>query len=626
MSAAKQSRALAAALASAAAGGTQLVVAGRGFGADLGTELVSWLFVVVATALVGLALGGALRALLGWLKGGAVHWVPAGLGAVAALWVFTLLDPGRVASVGALRAAVVGLLAGTAVAFVLDRLAFDSSESPLLGRALPWCAALGLTLVLHVLTSTSPRRAPEVGVDAPRTAPCVLLITLDTLRADRLPALGHALGSTPVLDGLAEQGAVFRSVASQSHLTGPSHLTILTGMRPDSHGVYDNAVKLPAGLETIAGLAASRGMETAAFLGAWPVSAEALGVTTRFQWADEDLRQLRTFSEAAYDTGVGWIASRVVQKLGFDQRRSERPAGDVNAAAMRWLDRPSDRPFFVWTHYYDPHLPYAPPAEYRPAVDDAPDWYDDAVVDQDVVRRELDETARREAARTLGRLYDAEISYSDAELGRLVAKARERAGERPLWVFVTSDHGESFGEHGNYYWRDVYQPTMHVPLFIVPPNGAARRVVVDEVVGLIDVAPTIAEVIGARWSEAVDGRSLLPLLDEAGWDAAPRSSIFVDRVQRRRRDRRQEAVRDGRYKLVRKWAGWGRTDERWLDEEIELFDLEADPGELDNLAESLPEVASRLLALLPEPLDAQLGRADELTPEQQQRLRALGYL
>jgi len=236
--------------------------------------------------------------------------------------------------------------------------------------------------------------------------------------------------------------------------------------------------------------------------------------------------------------------------------------------------------------------------------------------------------AIREGARALGALYDAEVSYSDESLGDLIEMARSKAGVRPLWIFVTADHGESFGEHGNYYWRDLYQPTVHVPLIVRPPEPLAEPAVVETLAGLVDVAPTIADVIGAKWSEPVDGVSLLPLLSgDAVGDSAPvRSAVFMNMIRRVRRERRQTAVRDGRYKLIHRVPGWGAVDTEFLAEELELYDLEVDPGESFNIAGENPEVVARLLALSPKPISSQVLAPGELTPDQVRRLRALGYL
>ena len=149
-----------------------------------------------------------------------------------------------------------------------------------------------------------------------------------------------------------------------------------------------------------------------------------------------------------------------------------------------------------------------------------------------------------------------------------------------------------------------------------------------EVVGLVDVAPTIADVIGGEWAEPVDGTSLLPLLsgEATGGTARSRSAVFMNMIRRVRRERREVAVREGSYKLIHRLPGWGAVDEDYHAEEVELYDLELDPKELYNIAGENPEVVARLLSLAPRPISSQVEALDELTPEQVRRLRALGYL
>ena len=219
----------------------------------------------------------------------------------------------------------------------------------------------------------------------------VLLITVDTLRADRVN-----LGVTPEIDGVAASGTRFTAARANAPLTLPSHVTIMTGALPPAHGVRENGFPFDQARDTMAQLFKQRGYRTGAFVGAFVLD-RGFGLNAGFDMYDDRIPR-----------GADRAASL----------EAERPAEAVSEAAIKWLIAPDDRtrPFFLWAHYYDPHAPSAPPAAY--------------------------------AARAGGRAYEGEIAYADAELGRLVRAARERTADRALVVAIAGDHGESLGDHG----------------------------------------------------------------------------------------------------------------------------------------------------------------------------------
>jgi arylsulfatase A-like enzyme/Flp pilus assembly protein TadD len=295
----------------------------------------------------------------------------------------------------------------------------------------------------------------------------VLFVTVDTLRADRLPAYGRKGVRTPALDALATRAAVFERAYATTPLTLPSHTTIFSGTYPLRHGVRDNGGFLvPAGLPLLAEHFRARDYQTAAFVAAFVLDSR-WGLDRGFDVYHDD-----------FDTRKANLVS-----IGD----IERPGGEVVDAALAWLDRrDASRPYFLWVHLFDPHAPYAPPPPFA-----------------------------QEYAKTP---YLGEIAYVDAQLARLFA----RAGENTAIVFA-GDHGESFGEgeHGEIgHGMFVYQETLHVPLFLAPPKGgrADRR---PEVVSLADVAPTVVELAGLEPPAGMQGTSLAPLLAGKEWTPRP---------------------------------------------------------------------------------------------------------
>src|SRR5262245_36660693 len=253
--------------------------------------------------------------------------------------------------------------------------------------------------------------------------PNLLLVTIDTLRADHVGSYGAANAATPILDGLAQRGVRFESAHASVPLTGPSHATILTGLYPPVHGVRDNILfSLDSRHRTLASRLKSAGYRTAAFVGAYPVAA-TFGFRQGFDsWSEN-------FKESPIP-GSG----------------AQRPANEVVDDALGWLARPGTGPFFAWLHFYDPHAPYDPPEPYRSGF--------------------------------AGRLYDGEIAFADAELGRVFAWLQTSGHESDTVVAVLSDHGESLGEHHEVTHAVLlYEATLHVPFLITGPGVPVGRAV-----------------------------------------------------------------------------------------------------------------------------------------------------
>ncbi len=290
----------------------------------------------------------------------------------------------------------------------------------------------------------------------------LLLVTIDTLRADHVGCYGDADAQTPVLDGMAARGVRFETAVAHTPITGPSHASILTGLTPLEHGVRNNGgFVLPRNVPTIAEDLARVGYDTAAFVSGFPLD-KRFGYGRGFRVYDDHFPH------------------------GNDPRRApyvERPADQTTGVALKWLDqRPSSAaPWFMWIHYYDPHSPYEPPPEY----------------------------AKRFATHP----YDGEIAFVDAQLGVVLHRIESLGLSGRTLVVVTADHGESLGEHGEAtHGIFLYDATLKVPWIMVGPGVPAGRV--SRVVGrLIDVAPTLLDYAGQAIPPGIEGRSLRPAVE-----------------------------------------------------------------------------------------------------------------
>lgn len=283
----------------------------------------------------------------------------------------------------------------------------------------------------------------------------VLLVTIDTLRADHVGAYGAREASTPALDALAARGVRFDDAMTASPLTLPSHATILSGLLPPHHTLRNNgAGEFPQSRATLATEFSSAGYRTAAFVGAFVLD-HRFGLNRGFDTYDDEIDR-------------GSSPDAVLE--------AERPANAVIDRALAWLGRDDTRPFFAWVHLFDPHAPYMPPEPY--------------------------------ASRFKSDPYAGEIAFADAELGRLVAELDRRGLRENTIIVVSGDHGESLGEHGELtHGLLLYQPTLHVPLIVAAPGKLGGRGIIRTPVSLADIAPTVASMAGAPLT-GTDGSDL----------------------------------------------------------------------------------------------------------------------
>jgi arylsulfatase A-like enzyme len=447
--------------------------------------------------------------------------------------------------------------------------------------------------------------ACDPGSDAAsRATPNVVLVSIDTLRADATSPYGSHL-RTPGFESLAEEAVLFERAFAPASETAPSHATLFTGQEVLRHGVVRNGVPLTDDADTLAELLRGRGYDTAGFASSWVLDA-------RFGWDQGFDVYDATFPEegATLDkehlgySGAPWLEQGFA---GLDRRASE-----THEAVGRWL-RVAREPFFLFIHYFDPHLPYLPPREY---------WARARRLEVDVTgRSHLDLTAEQIRGRITR--YHGEVLFVDDAITALVARLRQLELGRPTLLVVTADHGEGMGKHA---WMAhsifLYEELTHVPLLFawLEPRGAATRIATP--VGLRDVAPTIVELTGSSPLPRPDG---LSLADSVRDGVEPRERpIFAHQrahdpssfAPRSGLPGRKLSVRAQHWKLIRNWDG-----------EDELYDLETDPDEQRNRIRDEREVAARMEALLDEHLEQMppVDVAPHLSPQVREKLEALGY-
>lgn len=438
-------------------------------------------------------------------------------------------------------------------------------NNALLNRILGRIAAVAIATALLLCVSACRHHEPERETSAPRDA-SVLLITIDTTRADHLSCYAPGHAKTPNLDALAARGVRFMHATAQVPLTLPSHACIMTGTNPTVHGLRDmGGFVLDKSHPTIASLTEGAGFQTAAFVGSRAV-ARQFGLAHGFDTYDDDMGPQ---TEEGKLPGV------------FAERR----AGVVTDHTLDWLKQHGQKKFFLWAHYYDPHEPYDPPEPYK-----------------------------HQYAKSL---YDGEIAYMDEQIGRLLVGLDQMGLSSRTLVIAIGDHGESLGEHGeSTHGIFLYDATLHVPLLIAGPD-VPRGKVLDDQVRSIDVHPTVMEFLHLPSSPEAQGVSLWPLV-EAGTHVRSNYSY-------------------GETLYPRTYMGWSelramRTD-TWkfiLAPHPELYDLQHDPSELQNLIGPHPAEADQLQKKIWEIAGTQ-ARTEKVATvpvdeQTRQELESLGYV
>jgi arylsulfatase A-like enzyme/Tfp pilus assembly protein PilF len=445
------------------------------------------------------------------------------------------------------------------------------------GRGIAWGLAVLALLALVVVSAwyVVPRPARSVGgIDlgalpsgVARGRLNLVLVTLDTTRADRMGAYGNANIETPTFDRLAREGVLFREAVSVAPLTLPVHSSIFTGKFPPEHGVRDNGgFFLGPEQVTLAEILKSHGYRTGAFVGAYVLDSK-WGVNQGFDtYFDKfDLSESRAISLAAI----------------------QRPGNEVVDQALPWIEGSKDAPFFAWIHLYDAHSPYRPPEPFATRYKEHP--------------------------------YNGEIAFADSQVARVIAKLESLGLYDRSVVMVMGDHGESLGDHGeSSHGFFVYNSVMHVPFAVRTPFGNTHHREVSDPVRSVDVMPTALDLLGIAPPAGISGVSLVPLLAgsvrELGLDAYSEAMYPLHHYGWSD----LHALRSGRYKVIDA-------------PRPELYDEERDPGESTNLYADRRQLADRLIAELRRlesgftQAKASVPAGD-VDPEARQRLAALGYV
>jgi arylsulfatase A-like enzyme len=406
----------------------------------------------------------------------------------------------------------------------------------------------------------------------------VVFVTVDTLRADRLGAYGYEKIDTGHIDALAKRGVLFSQAAAQVPITLPSHASIFTALNPITHNVRENGAYVVSDDETtLAEILKEHAYATAAFLGAFPLD-KRFGLNQGFDIYDDDLQ-------------VAGQKPQMRQWQGHEFSSFERKAEHVVRAALDWLTKNRQQKFFIWLHVYDPHRMYIPPPPFREQYKDRP--------------------------------YDGEVAYVDHALGSFFKKLEEwELLENTLIVFL-SDHGESLGEHKYLgHGERLYQPSMHIPLIMSHPGELPEGKVVDSLVRSIDIMPTVLDILSIAPPKNIEGVSLLSLMSDDGGEAAELSSYGETLLHKLRYGKDElRSFRTKKWKYIR-----FVHDQKTVAEE--LYDLEADPGELVNLSGSKTSVVEKLSSQLDGFVKDDKGKdnAKDMDEETVEKLRALGYL
>jgi arylsulfatase A-like enzyme len=463
--------------------------------------------------------------------------------------------------------------------------------------------------------------AAEAGADRKGRRPNLLLITVDTLRADHLSAWGYPRATSPRIDRLASEGVRFAAAQVQWPKTGPSFASMFTSTYPkDNHNVRQIGIPLPCDFTTVAELLQRGGYQTRAVV--------ANGALAREFNFDQGFDAYVEAWKEPHPDGGDPIRAENVTRLAI--------------VAAESLD--GERPWFLWVHYIDPHFPYEAPQPWRGR------FQNDEVFQRDARRiRLLDKHSnqmggigRRQTIGHQDRLafyvarYDAEIAYADEQIGELLDRLAADGRMADTMTAFTSDHGESLGEHHYFFdhGRFAFQTCLHVPFVLHWPGRIEPKVERDPV-ELLDLGPTLLETAGLLTPGRgfAQGTSLWPVLRG---DARPDSAVFAEGGTATRGNWIKTA-REGRFKVHHTRMG---GEQRWIGGsgvDLVLYDLEADPGETINVAGKHPEIAERLKRQLwrwwnePEfdvhtddQLECGAGRAVEGDTTEQ--LRALGYL
>jgi len=516
-------------------------------------------------------------------------------------------------------------------------------------------ALLFLSLIIMIfgfeLRMTGYLRLPGFGKNAEASSPNILLVVLDTVRADRMSCYGYGRPVTPTIDRIASEGVLFKKCVSDSIWTIPSHASIFTGLYPTTHQVGYKNFSLSREFVTLAEALKDKGYQTAGFV-ANPVLSSRNHFSQGFDY-------YKSYGNSRIDhTAFNLLGNVVWNRIGlltmpppkrypphFPFQKGKRLVDDVN----NWfrIEYRNKKPFFLFLNFMDAHFPYQPSEPFKSAfstLDDDTTFYTRTVKSQGYFRAGY--TVSDEDIRKMDELYTASISYIDSSISELVAGLRETDLFEDAAIIITSDHGEYFGEHSPFYLRlfhnfGIFNELLSVPLIIRYPRLIDSGQVVEGQVQNVDIMPTLLHFAGIdslACPYQIQGKDLLTLAEEGGREytfsvfIAPPAQRFLRKGQIKRvlatypgvrfddwfKD--YTALQNGQFKFVKDSLG-----------KKALFDLTVDAGELEEVTEIYPEVAEKMEELLEQfeerLTDTAIQSLPAVTdPETIRNLREMGYI
>ena len=422
-----------------------------------------------------------------------------------------------------------------------------------------WRVLCALLATLLLSACTQQRAKP--GVTVPLKPLNVVVVTIDTLRADHLRCYGYPNIETPRTDELAQRGVLFENAVAQAPLTPPSHASIFTGQYPTVHGVRNTGgFVLPSSARPLARILHEQGWDTAAFVSS-AVLKKVMGFNNGFELYDDEMPR----------QGKSRDVSEEPERLG----------GDTVDRALQWLGSRSSKPFFLWVHLYDPHMPYHPPGGFTQKYKDKP--------------------------------YDGEIAYADQQIGRLLDVVRKKSPPESTIIALLSDHGESLAEHGEFtHGVFLYDSTLRIAFLMTGP-GIPPGLRVKQQVRSIDFLPTVLAMLGGNVPDNVQGINLMPTFSgksvptEISYEETLYPKIAMGWAELR-------GIRTNRWKYIRA-------------PKPELYDLVADPGEIENVIAAHPAEVQKFEAQLKSVGGgSEKVRTKMMDDSSMAQLQSLGYL
>jgi arylsulfatase A-like enzyme len=426
----------------------------------------------------------------------------------------------------------------------------------------------------------------------------IILISLDTLRADHLGCYGYHRDTSPCIDTFAKESVIFEKAVVQSPWTLPSHMSIMTSLYPSFHGVIGPDNRLADEHVTLAELLKGAGYKTAAF-------------------ADG------AFLRKVYGFCQGFDLYDGDEKIGIKR---------ILPKVKKWLDENKSKPFFLFLHCYDIHFPYAPPAPYDKIFHDF-SYTGHLTPDVETIKaaRYKKITTNDDDVRHFVALYDGGIRYTDAHIGEFLAYLKEAGLYDQSLIIITSDHGEEFKEHGSFdHWQLYYRPNLHVPLIMRIPDYPKKEIRIKDLAQSIDIMPTILELAGRPAHPKAQGQSLVSLINGQktflnrtiwkSYNAWEKDSVisFAEQPGESPGAYDCSIINDG-YQMVYKLKPYS----------IELFNIITDPLTQNNIAEGCKDISERLSSKVNDYLNKKnmyWGPTATLDEETREQLKALGYV